>query len=792
MAEHQTDRMIGAVIDHYRVVSLIGRGGMGEVYLAQDIRLGRQVALKLLSGELTQQTERVRRFQQEARAASALNHPNILTIHEIGQTDEGQFIATEFVEGITLREHMTQTRLGVQEVLEVVTQIASGLVVAHAAGIVHRDIKPDNVMIRSDGLIKVLDFGIAKLIEQDASTNPEAATKIMSTTPGVMIGTVSYMSPEQARGLSVDARTDIWSLGVLVYELLARRWPFEGPSTSHIIVSILEHEPMPLVQVSPNVPIEIQSVLSRSLEKNTDDRYQTMSEMLADLQTVKEKVLFEGRSRASAATFISTTASSQVLPAQKSPSGPLISKRQRTRSVIDSVAVLPLLNTSADANMEYLSDGITESLINNLAHVPKIRVVPRNTVFRYKDKEIDPQKVGQALNARAVLTGRVRQIGDRLIVGVELVDVAGETQLWGEQFNVEFTDIFKVQEEIASEIIEKLRIKLTHTEKKRLAKRHRPNTESYRLYLKGRFYWNKRTDEGLKKGIEFFRQAIEVDPTYALAYVGIADSYGVLNFFGDLPPKESATRATAAAKRALEIDDTLAEVHTSFGLVNLIYDWDWQSAEREFKRAIKLNPNYATARDWYSAYLMAVGKTEEAIEEIKHAQELDPLSPIITTGLARQLYYARQPEPAIQECLRILDMEPNFAPAHWFLGQAYEQLGKYDEAITQLQQAVNYSGERALMLASLGYTYAVSGNRAEAEAVLDRLKEHSSHNVPALTLAFVHTGLGQNEEAFEWLDKAYAERFGWLIFLNVDPKLDQLRSDTRFIDLLRRLKIVTT
>jgi len=372
-----------------------------------------------------------------------------------------------------------------------------------------------------------------------------------------------------------------------------------------------------------------------------------------------------------------------------------------------------------------------------------------------------------------------------------LVDVVSNSQLWGEQFNREFTDIFKIQEEIASEIIEKLRLKLTDTEKKRLAKRHTRKTESYQLYLKGRFYWNKRTEDALKKSIEFFRQAIEIDPTYALAYSGIADCYGVLNFFGDLPPKESATKATAAAKKALEIDDTLSEVHTSLALVKLIYDWDWQSAEVEFKRAIKLSPNYATARDWYSTYLMAVGKTDDAIEEIKHAQELDPLSPIITTGLARQLYYARRPKEAIQECLKILEMEPNFAPAHWFLGQAYEQLGEYDEAISQLQQAVYYSGERALMLASLGYTYAISRHRAEAEGVLNTLQDRSRHTVPALTIAIVHAGLGDNDAAFDWLDKAYEERFGWLIFLNVDPKLDNLRSDPRFISLLQRLKLAT-
>ena len=798
MAADHTEIMIGRLFGHYRVVSPIGKGGMGEVYLAEDTRLGRKIALKLLSGELTQQAERVKRFHQEARAASALNHPNILTIHEIGETGAVHFMATEFVEGVTLRERMQREPIPLHEVLDVTSQIATALVAAHAAGIVHRDIKPENVMIRSDSLVKVLDFGIAKLLESHASiTDPEAATRlVMNTTPGALIGTVSYMSPEQARGLDVDARADIWSVGVILYEMIGGRRPFEGSTMSHIIVSILEDEPVPLDTLSPGTHIEIQQIVLRCLQKRKDDRYQAISEMLEELQVVKDDLYFETRVRAAdARSRNSLSPAVAVTKPKHKQSGSTtrsLSRKQRTRSTLESLAVLPLVNDSPDPNMEYLSDGITENIINNLAQLPKLRVVPRNTVFRYKGKEIDPQQIGQSLNARAVLTGRVRQFGDRLIVSVELVDVGTDSQLWGEQFNVQFTDIFKIQEQIAREIIENLRFKLSDTERKRLGKRHTKKTESYQLYLKGRYYWNKRTEDALKKGIEFFRQAIEVDPTYALAYAGIADSYGVLNFFGDLPPKESAAKATAAAAKALEIDDTIAEVHTSLGLVNLIYDWDWKSAEQNFKHAIKLSPNYATARDWYSAYLMAVGRIDEALEEIKHAQELDPLSPIITTGVARQLYYARQPQPAIQECLKILDMEPNFAPAHWFLGQAYEQLGKYDESITHLQQAVYYSGERALMLASLGYTYAVSGKRAEAEAVLNRLKDHSSHNVPALSVAFVHAGLGQNAEAFEWLDKAYAERFGWLIFLNVDPKLDKLRSDTGFRDLLRRLKLVTT
>ncbi len=480
--------MVGRIIGPYRVISPIGKGGMGEVFLAEDTRLGRKVALKLLSEELTSQAERVLRFQQEARAASALNHPNILTIHEIGQTGEAHFMATEFVEGVTLRDHMKRGVMSVQEVVDIGTQIATALVAAHAAGIVHRDIKPENVMIRHDGLIKVLDFGIAKLLQpQLAMSDPEATTRVgLKTRPGALMGTVSYMSPEQARAMEVDERSDIWSLGVMLYEMIGRRRPFEGPTMSHIIVSILESEPASLATLSPDVSLDIQQVVTRCLEKDRDKRYQTMRDVAAELQTIKSNLYFEARLRSGAPSVGSPSVPTLVVEGTPSHStAQSLSRRRKTRSAIDSLAVLPLVNASLDPNMEYLSDGITENIINNLAQVPKLRVVPRNTVFRYKGSEIDPQEIGKALHTRAVLTGRVRQLGDRLIVGVELVDVVSESQLWGEQFNLEFTDIFKIQEEIATEIIEKLRLKLTDTDKKRLAKRHTRKTESYRAGFEG-------------------------------------------------------------------------------------------------------------------------------------------------------------------------------------------------------------------------------------------------------------------------------------------------------------------
>ncbi len=786
----------GTFLGRYEIRAPLGAGGMGEVYLARDTNLDRTVALKILPVTVASDQGRMRRFIREAKAVSALNHPNIIIIHEIGQADSVHFIATEFVEGVTLRQHMTSTRMKLSEVLDVTIQMVGALAAAHAAGIVHRDIKPENIMVRTDGYVKVLDFGLAKLTKSHASDS-EAVT-MFATEPGRVIGTIAYMSPEQARGLTVDARTDLFSLGIMLYEMIAGRLPFEGATASEMIASILEKEPPLLARYSREVPSDLERIVMKALAKDREERFQTVKDLLIDLRRVKQRLEFEAELERSvppdlnSKVVVATGGGQSQLSPTKEPAGfsspnstaPLPGRGRRSRKAIDSLAVLPLVNASADPNTEYLSEGITESIINSLSQIPKLRVMARSTVFRYKGRETDPQEVGRDLNVRAVLTGRVLQLGDRLIIKAELVNVADGSQLWGEQYNRELSDIFALQEEIAQQISEKLRIKLTGEEKKRLTKRYTENTEAYQFYLKGRFYWNKRTSEAAKKGIEYFEQAIEKDPNYALAYAGLADSYALLGGYDVLRPKDSYPRARAAATKALEIDDTLAEAHTSIARIRMAFDWDWLAAEREFKRAIELNPNYATAHHWYGMYLVRMGRFDEALSEIKQAQKLDPLSLIINADMGAPLFFARQYDQAIEQHRKTLEMDLNFPPTHLRLGAAYEQKGMYQEAIAEYQRAIELSGDNTKTSVVLGYAYAVSGRRAEAQKELDQLKEQS--NSP-YDIAMIYTALGDKEQAFEWLEKAYEDRSGGLVFLKVDPGLDSLRSDPRFADLLRRV-----
>lgn len=790
--------MIEQSISHYRLLKKVGSGGMGEVYLAQDTQLDRPVALKLLLPQFTQDEDRLHRFKHEARAISALNHPNILTIYEIGAAGSDHFIATEFINGVTLRQHMKGIRIKITEALDIAMQIAAALAAAHAAGIMHRDIKPENIMVRPDGYIKVLDFGLAKLFEQRATDSGAITMPMVETAFGVVMGTVSYMSPEQARGLKVDARTDIWSLGVILYEMAAERVPFEGPTTSHVIVSILEKEPEPLRVGTLEVPADLQQIVTKALAKDREARYLTTRDLLKDLRKLKQRMELEEIERPTKADISGKTtiirSSKQALgPAKNQDAGSSTgtrapsSRRRRSQKTIDSLAVLPLLNVSADPDAEYLCDGVTESIINTLSQLPKLRVAPRSTVFRYKGREVDPQEVGQDLGVRAVLTGRVFQHGDKLIIGAELVDVVNDSQLWGERYNRKLSDILEVQEEIAKEISENLRLRLTAEEKRRLTKRYTENTKAYQLYLKGRYFWNKRTKDELKKAIEYFNEAIEKDPTYALAYSGLADCYVVLGIFGALPPNEVMLKAKMTSMKSMAIDDTLAEPHASLAYVRAFYEWDWSGAEREFERAIELQPNYAVAHHFYSFYLAAMGRLDEAIVEEKQAHELDPISLIISTNIGMYLYYARQYDKAIERCRKTLRMDPTFFPAHIFIGLAYEQKGMYEEAVAELEKAISLSGGD-LSLAGLGHAYAVSGKRDEAQKLLNELNEQSQQRyVSPYYMAMISAGLGEHDQSFEWLDKACKDRSGWLVFIKVDPNLDGLRSDPRFTDLLLRI-----
>jgi len=841
LAEEAAPTPVGRRFGHYRILSLLGAGGMGEVYLAQDTRLGRKVALKLLPVRFTQDAARVHRFKQEARAASATNHPNIITIYEIGQAapEAGgtHFIATEFVEGETLRRHLAGTRLTLTAALEVAAQVAAALAAAHDTGVVHRDIKPENIMLRPDGYVKVLDFGLAKLTElpSDAVDTGAPTQTAMTTEPGLVMGTVAYMSPEQARGLKVDARSDIFSLGVVLYEMIAGCAPFAGATRSDVLAAILTAEPAPLTQHAPEVPPELNRVVAQALRKDREERYQTIKDLLSDLKDLKQELEFKAKLERSPQPEARNQAQAArgSEPAELQPAEPAAAdtdkeagtrttssaeylvgeiKRHKLGAVlalvmliaalsavayfspfggsgqaIDSLAVLPFVNAGADPNTEYLSEGITDSLISNLSQLPKLKVKSRSAVLRYKGREADPQAVGRELGVRAVLTGRVTQRGDGLALSVELVDARDSNQLWGGQYNRRLADILVVQEEIASHITEKLRLRLTGAEQQRLARRSAGNPEAYRLYLKGRYYTSRLTQEGFEKGIESFNQAIALDPNYALAYAGLGGCYiNAVDLI--LPPREAMPKAKEALRRALAVDDTLAQAHVALAVIHWQYDWDWAAAEREFRRAIELNPNEARVHASYGFFLALMGRFDEGIAEEKRAQELDPLFVGASLQLGVVLHLARRYDQAVEQARQTINMDPNFWLAHTVLGRAYEQQGQLQDAIAECQKARQIDDTTAEILMDLGRAYAVAGQRAEAAAVLAELQARSRRSyVAPFHIAMVYVGLGQKEQALAWLERAYRERSWYLTWLKVAPEFDSLRPDPRFADLLRRV-----
>ncbi|PYS47413.1 MAG: hypothetical protein DMF68_16045 [Acidobacteria bacterium] len=826
----------GTRFGRYEIRAQIGAGGMGEVYMAEDTKLERIVALKFLPVEVVSDQKRMQRFNQEAHAVSALNHPNIITIHEIEQDAPIPFIATEFIEGITLRDRIARGQMKIEEALDVAIQTASALAAAHAKDIVHRDIKPENIMLREDGYVKILDFGLAKLLEKQV-TSPEAVTQV-HTDVGAVIGTARYMSPEQARGLEVDGRTDIFSLGIVFYEMIAGESPFAGATNHEVVASILKEEPPPIYTYVAEAPQRLQEILDRALAKNRDKRYQTAREFLEDLRALRldlelEVKLARARETAEAGgiqTAGTGTSQFPVVTASTPMAHPNLSevlrasdlkRRSRVMSVsvivlalavaafsfwyftrpaqaINSVAVLPFANVGGDANTEYLSDGLTESLINSLSQLPNLKVIARSSVFRYKGREVDPQSVGRELNVRAVLTGRVIQMGDNLTIQTELVDVASQTRLWGENYNRKVSDIISLQDEISREISENLRLKLTGEEKKQLAKRYTENSAAYQLYWKGRYLWNRRRPEDLREAIKNFQQAIDLDPNYALAYTGLADCY-VLGNLLQMSPKESMPIAIEKTNQALKIDPNLAEAHTSLAKIKLSYEWDWSGAESEFKRAIELKPGYATAYQWYGVYLSELGRHDESLVERRRALDLDPLSLSISTGLGRAYYWAHRFDESIDHLQKTLPQDPKYADTHWSLGLAYEGKKMYGDAITSFQNAIGlsktaeFSEGKPEMIAALGHALAVSGKRADALKIIEQLKGliNQKSYVSPYSIALIYIALGEKDLAFEWLDRAYDERDENYIHLKVDPRLDDIRSDPRFTERLRLIRLAS-
>jgi eukaryotic-like serine/threonine-protein kinase len=837
------------VIAHYRVLSRLGKGGMGEVLLCEDIKQhGRKVALKVLPDHLTKDENRLRRFKQEARAVLALNHPNILTIFEIGQTGPSYYIATEYIEGETLRHCIWTDPLKVDEALGVAIQVAMALEAAHAAGIVHRDIKPENIMLRQDRFVrdrfvKVLDFGLAKLTERDSpSADPEAVTMPGSeTNPGAIIGTTGYMSPEQAQGDSVDFRSDIFSLGVVIYEMIAGHPPFTGRTESHVRVSILDHDPAPLMGVQ--VPRQLERIVSKALEKNPNQRYQTVTDLKLDLERLREELHLSQTDLREKADPLPNERTAKTGPisgsptdknaqaetvAELTPKVPTIGQRQEAsrpsklvlpiivaiivflalafvywkslpRPTINSIAILPFANDSNDPNADYLSDGLTESIINSLSQLPGLKVMSRNASFRFKGSNLDPQEAGRSLQVGAVLVGRLVKLGDRFIIKTELINVSDGSQLWGAEYNTTLADILSVQDEVSRKISQGLRLRLTGEDEEKLAKRYTKDAEAYQLYLKGRYFWNKRNEEGFRNGIQYFKQAEEKDPNYALAYSGLADSYALLCDIGVAAPIEEMPKAKAAAQKAVNTDPSLAEAFTSRAFVKLSYDWDWLGAENDFRQALLLNPKYPTAHQWYASYLMQMGKFDRAKKEMEEAYNLDPLSPIISSNIGLYSYYEHKYDDAIGKYNQTLQIDPDFWVARHYLALAHIQKGMYGDAIAELRALIKAPANGPLpdkvveaeteASASLGFAYGMAGRRAEAIAILDKLQALSQRRyVSGIYFAIVYTGLKENDRAIEYLNKAFESRHPGLVLIRIEPMFDGLRSDDRFKRLVNRFE----
>jgi serine/threonine protein kinase/tetratricopeptide (TPR) repeat protein len=743
------------------------------VYRARDTKLDRLVALKILPSEFADNEERRDRFVREAKAASALTHPNVAHIYEIGESDGVHFIAMEHVEGETLAARLKGRPLPTKEILDIGLQVADALDEAHEKGSTHRDIKPGNLIVTARKQVKVLDFGLAKIARLrqgygEASADSNAPTEA-KTAAGVVMGTVSYMSPEQALGRDVDGRSDLFSLGVVLYELTTGRLPFLGNSPTETINKITTAPPEAIARFNYEAPAEFERIIRKCLEKDPESRYQTAKELLVDLRNQKRDT--ESGAVAAGAPGASKrlrwpALAGGILVLVALVAGGVYWSSGPTTEQIDSMAVLPFENAGGDPDTEYFSDGVTESIISSLSQLPAVRVISRTSAFHYKSQVIDPQAIGRELDVEALVLGRIVQRGDEISISAELVRTSDSGQIWGERYQRKTSDVFGIQREMAKEISDALRLRLTTEQEERLTKQYTTSSKAYQAYLKGRYYWNQRTEEGLRQAIVHFREAIEADPGFALAYSGTADCYSILGWYY-VPGEEVFPKARAAAESALDLDATLAHAHNSLAYVKLAYDWDLAEAERGFQRAIALNSAYETAHHWYSVLLAATDRHDEAIEQIRLAVELDPLSLIINDNYGLWLATAGRYEESEEQFRTTLELDPNWALGYLRLGMNYGLQGRHTEAVSPLEKAVELSGSR-IALGELGHAYAKSGRVREARAVLERLEElERTTYISPLEFAAVYAGLGDLDAAFEWLDRAYEERTSQLIVLRV-------------------------
>ena len=789
IAEDQAMKLVGQQIGSYRILSLVGAGGMGEVYVAEDVTLDRRVAIKFLSvGSQTDDQTRGRLIR-EAQAAAKLDHPNVCAIHEVGRHQGQSFIVMQYIEGETLAARIKNGPMPLPEVLGAAIQIAGALAEAHSHGIIHRDIKPQNIMLTSRGQIKVLDFGLAKLEAGELSSRSEGQTQPLLTQPGMIPGTVPYMSPEQLRGENLDARSDLFSFGVVLYEMLTSRQPFAAASRAASIAAILDHEPPPLASFV-EAPEEMQRIVSKCLEKDRGRRYQSAQDLASDLTSTLRTVDPDNVPARSLAEWRRARGAQQAQRRWHLATAMLLliagsvavwSILMPARAV-DSLAVFPFAIEDSDPNLEYLGEGIPERIINKLAELQSLKVIASTSSFKYKGNAIDTQAVGSKLGVSAVLTGRVARRGDSLSISAELMDVKDARHIWGEQYAVRESDLLGLEERISQTISEKLRLRLTRPEKERLARQATINPEAYQLYLKGRAYLSKLTVDTVQKAADQFQQAIQKDPTYALAYAGLADCYTF---------SQKSVEARSAVMEALRLDDSLGEAHAALGFIKWIYDWDWRGAEAEYRRGIELNPNSPFAHHRYALLLGQSGRHDEAIREARRAQEIDPVSPDIGVASAQAFVLAHKYEEAEQELKKTLDMDPGFQTAFGLLAVAYEWTGKYKEAVEEYQQIIERSGNspptRAIFRAAIARIYVRWGNRAEALKILDETTRSSYVLLLPYAIAQIHAALGNRQHALDWLDKAYQAHDFSLLGLKQDQTFESFHQEPRFVDVMRRV-----
>lgn len=808
--------MTTEAVSHYQILKKLGEGGMGEVYLAEDTLLRRRVAIKFLARQLMSEERAKKRFLREAHIVASLDHPNICAIHEIGEEDGRRFAVMQYVEGETLDAQMRHESLRLDQVLAIATQIVAALVEAHEHGIVHRDIKPQNIIVNARGQVKVLDFGLSKLVQDDHDS--EAKTVSLVTESGMVIGTIPYMSPEQVQGEDLDGRSDLFSFGTLLYELVTGEQPFSRPSGKVSMISaILAYEPPPLNSYKPSVPQGLEEIVRNCLKKKREERYQSAKQLLSDLNTLRRSLSQQqtisgtrtpslprsgqqnektgARIRrfsiaGAALVLIAITAVSLYYAFAHRGTAP--KRADAVTAAINSIAVLPFVNDSTAPDTEYLSDGLTESLMNDLARLPHMKIIARSSVFKYKNREVDAQTVGRELNVQAVLMGRVTLHGDDLLIIAELVSALDNSLIWHEQYPQKIQKILEIEEGISRTISQKLQSKLSGGDETPAIRHSTQDVEAYHLYLRGRYDLNKRTNP--IKAIDYFTKAIDRDPAYAKAFAGLADAYTALGLglYEGPAPSQTMPKAMTAAKRALEIDETLAEAHVSLALSKMQYDWDWPGAEKELRRAIELNPNYAPAYQWYVLYHLMMGRYDEAIADSKKAQELDPLSLIIYTNIGRTLYYSRKFDLAIEQMRSVLEMDKNSISAYILLGLCYENKGMYKEAIAAYKATLPLTQNAPWSVAALGHAYAASGRRKEALRIIEQLKEQSKTTyISPFHIGAIYNGLGDKDLAFEWFEKAFKDGSGLIVYLKVEPEFDGLRTDPRYIDLMRRVGLET-